>query len=215
MPDADRSFTFFLHFRKPTVAAITFLTLSVAISFAQVLEHKTPTERLIKRYEKLVAEGALLSPDGWARASKLFNQPGPYPAQSAIELISVPGLIGETKLDGDRAQVETKWGDSYGTIDSQLRFRSVGYGGSVMMGEFFSLAFVHHPESPKEDTASDSGEWKIEKAPLLRSASIPAAIKYLEAMRDVSKDPILRKNAEKSIHALKHLTSGCGIPNPC
>jgi hypothetical protein len=127
-----------------------------------------------------------------------------------LTLISRPGIIGESKSDGGHAQVETKWGDYYGKIDSQLRFRGTGYGGSIMMMESFSLAFVRHFGS-----ASDPGEWRIEKTPLVRSASIPAAIKYLEAARDGSRDPVLRKNAEKSIHALKHLTSGCGIPNPC
>jgi len=192
-----------------------FVSCSAAL-FAQVLQYKRPTEQLIKRYERMVAEGALLSPDGWTRVSKLFDEPRPYPANSEIQIISTPGLIGEAKLDGDRAQVETKWGDYYGTIDSNLRFKSVGYGGNVMMGERFSLVFIHHSQSHKEGMAgSDSGEWKIEKAPFVRTATIAAAIKYVEKMRDQSKDLVTRKNADRTIAALKRLTPGCGNASAC
>jgi len=205
-----------IHFLTRLLPIFALLVSCPVALFAQVLQYKRPTEQLIKHYERMVAEGALLSRDGWARASKLFAQSGSYPANSEIQLMSTPGLIGETKLDGDRAQVETKWGDYYGTIDSNLRFKSVGYGGSVLMGEFFSLVFVHHTQSHKEATArSDSGEWKIESAPLARTGTIAAAIKYVERRRDQSNDPVTRKNADRTIAALRRLTPGCGNASAC
>jgi hypothetical protein len=106
-----------------SLSIISALFLGAAVSPTQVLEHKKSTELLIKRYEKLVAQGSLLTPDGWSRASILFDRSDAYPAEGEIQLISRPGIIGETQRSGDRAEVWTKWGDYYGTIDSQLRYK--------------------------------------------------------------------------------------------
>jgi len=183
---------------------------------AQVLEHKKPTEQLIKRYEKLVAEGALLSPEGWARASRLFEQSSPYPADSEIDIRSGPGLIGEVNLSGEHAEVGTKWGDYYGKLDSHLRFKGTGYGDSIMYGGSYSLVFVPQgPSATAAGTASTSRQWKIEGAPRLRAADIPATIKYVQMKRDKSNDPAVRKNAERTITILKRLTPGCGNASAC
>jgi hypothetical protein len=85
-----------------------------------------------------------------------------------------------------------------------------------MTEEVFLLVFIHHPlHKPNGAQASDTGEWKIEETPQTRAADIPAAIKYVEEMRDRSKDPVIQKNAIRTINSLKHLTTGCGVPNPC
>ena len=84
-----------------------------------------------------------------------------------------------------------------------------------MTEEAFSLVFIHHPLHKLNGAqASDTGEWKIEETPQTRAADIPAAIKYVEEMRDKSRDPVVQKNAVKTINWLKHLKAGCGVPNP-
>ena len=41
-------------------------------------------------------------------------------------------------------------------------------------------------------------------------------ISYVERMRDKSNDPAIRKNAERTIAALKRqITSGCGSASAC
>lgn len=97
-------------------------------ALAQVLEHKKPTEQLIKRYEKLIADGALLSPEGWARACKFFERPSPYPANSEIDVRSAPGIIGEATPNGNRTEIGSKWRDFYGTIDFHLQFKGTPVG---------------------------------------------------------------------------------------
>jgi hypothetical protein len=202
--------------RRVLWATVFILSAGVTASTAQLLQYKEPEEALVKQYEKLRADGALLSAEGWARASRLFERPKPYPADSEILLISSPGIIGRTSADGDRARVETKWGDSCGTIDSHLRYKPVPVGGCIMTGEVFSLVFVHHPLHKLNGAqASDTGEWKIEDGPQTRAADIPAAIKYVEAARDKTDDPAVKKNAAETIRALRRLGVGCGIPNPC
>ena len=184
---------------------------------AQILQYKEPTEMLVKQYERLRADGALLSPEGCERTSKLFERSEPYPADSEIFLISVPGIIGRDTADGDRARVETKWGDSCGSIDSQLRYKPImPVGGCIMTGEIFSLVFVHHPRAKVNGVqVGDIGEWKIEEAPQARAADIPAVMRYVEKVRDESKDPVIQSNADKTIAALKRLTHGCGNASAC
>jgi hypothetical protein len=202
-------------FCRFSLAIIAILSLVVGASLAQVLEHKASTELLIKRYEKLVADGSLLTPDGWARASNLFERSDAYPADGEIQLISAPGIIGETQRNDDHAKVYTKWGDFYGTIDSHLRYRPITPPVRVMLEESFSVVFVHRGGT-KQVAPGDSGDWLIEGPLRTRSADIPHALRYLERMRDLSNDPTIRRNADKTITALKRLiTQGCGSANAC
>ena len=211
----DRLHVRLVRFCKFSLAIVLVLFLGIGVLLAQVLQHKKSTELLVKRYEKLVAEGSLLAPDGWARTSSLFKQSDAYPADGEIQLISSPGIIGETQRNGDGAKVETKWGDYYGTIDSHLRYKPVEYGGRIMLGESFSLVFVHRRRA-EEVAMGDSGDWLIEGPLHMRSADIAHTIRYVERMHDQSNDPAIRRNADKTIAALKQLTaSGCGSASAC
>jgi len=195
--------------RAITLVLAGLLALVSAIAESPKKELK-PTERLIKQYQKLVADGALLNPEGWRRASKLFVRSDPYPANGEIQLISTGGLVGEDWEKADRAQVGTKWNDAFGTIDSALRFKAAYEGGSIGMIETFNL--VRQSGGVENDLkagAVPATGWKIEETLKSRSATIPAAIKYLERMRDQSTDSIIRRNAERTIRILRHATVNC------
>jgi hypothetical protein len=200
----------------PCLLAILILSLCVVTGRAQILQNKKPTELVVKRYEKLVAEGALLTPEGWRRVSTFFEQTRDYPANSKIQLISLPGIIGEDSLNGDRAQVGTKWGDYCGTIDSNLRYVPDPLDhGCIMTEESFSLVLVHQGLAKRKGVSGDPGEWKIEEAPSIRTAGIEAAIKYVEEARNRSNDPKIRRNADRTIAALRRLSSSCGTASAC
>ncbi len=171
-----------------------------------------PTELLIKRFERLVLRGALLSPDGWKSASELFTSADPYPADSEIQVEwTGTTVLGEEWNTGTRAQVNTKWNDYYGTIDSNLIFKPQTIG----MEEMYTLVWVPSPSASSLHGNPASGTWKIDERLRNRAADIPYAIKYLEMMRVQSNDPVRRKNAAESILALKRAHLGCGVPNPC
>jgi len=85
--------------------------------------------------------------------------------------------------------------------------------GCIMTEETFSLVFIHHPHAKVQ--AGDVGEWKIDEAPRVRAADVPAAIKYVQEMGGKSNDPVVKRNAARTIKALKRLTAACGVPNPC
>jgi len=171
-------------------------------------QKKKPTEFVVARYERLVLIGDLLTPAGWKRASNLFVLSDPYSQTGDIHVMWTGGVIGEDWVRGDRAQVETKWNNWYGTIDSTLRFKPDALG-TLPMIETFSLVFIQ-PQS------SAAGQWKIEGPLHARSADIPQSISYVKKMRDLSADPVIRRNADKTIEALRRLaTSGCGSASAC
>jgi hypothetical protein len=204
--------------RRPSAAALIVL-LGVIGAVSQVSKsQRKPTELVVKRYEKFIADGSLLTPGGWKRASKLFEGSDAYPPNGGIWVVSTGGLVGEDWVKGDRAQVETKWNDSFGTIDSSLRLKPSDPSGSIMMGEIFSLVFVHQQSRTKgtgeASEAPGLGEWKIE-GHRVRTATVPVAIRYLTEMRDQSSDPVVRRNAAKTIAALKRLGHGCGSASAC
>jgi len=119
-------------------------------------------------------------------------------------------------LSGGRAQVETKWEDYCGIIDSQLRFKPAAPDGCILSGELASLVLVDCvPTCQHSIGQSKCGEWKIENEPRIRVAGIAPAIKYVERMREQSQDPLVRKNATNTIAALKRLSSGCGNASAC
>ncbi len=195
----------------------------LAISFASPTFAQTPkrqlkpTEAVIQRYEKLILRGDLLTPEGWKRASEFFTSAEPYPAHGEI-LVEWTGThtLGEEWNDGSRAQVNTKWNDYYGTIDSNLKLKD-SMSDVLPMAESFTLVFVRGTLSGNAAGGSDAGQgkWKIDTPLNRRVADLPVAIHYLEQMRDHTTDATLRKNAEKSIHALRRLRRACGSASAC
>jgi len=80
----------------------------------------------------------------------------------------------------------------------------------------FRLVFTHkHAElGPKGEVLRRSygpAEWKIADAPKMRFATFQAAVAYAK-IRDASKDPRIRKNADRTPAILKRQGLPCG---PC
>lgn len=173
------------------------------------------TELVVIRYERFVASGALLNPQGWAASAKLFDQSMPYPQNGKILLCSTGGSLGEMWVKGDQAEVETKWTDDFGEIDSTLRYIPPSLPHVTMTAFQFRLIYTNkhreiglHGETIKELTGRQ--EWKLQGPQKYRWSTIPRAIAYVARRRDESDSPVIKKNAEKTIAVLKHLNYGCG-----
>ena len=181
-----------------------------------------PTEVVVIKYEQLIREGALLTPKGWNRAGSLFSSSAPYSKDADIILTSTAAQVGEVSVNGDRAEVETKWGDSYGSIDAQLRYKPIEAPRSAPLNSIAlnSIAVIgrYHLVLVKAGT-SDSAvgnktEWRIEGSQR-RYATLDAAIRYVAMMRDRSSNPVVKKNAEKTLAILRRLRHGCGRASAC
>jgi hypothetical protein len=180
-----------------------------------------PTEQVVVHFEKLVANGAFLTPQGWNMAGELFAQWGPFPRDNKIALMTVGGSLGETWIRADRAQVETKWTDDLGTIDSALRFKPPRDEIRSDMTSFvFHLVYTnkHRDIGANGQTireATGPWAWKIDEPLIIRWSTVDRAIEYVEQMANKSDDPIIRTNAANTIAALKRLNPRCGKASAC
>lgn len=148
-----------------------------------------PTSAVVVEFRKLIREGALLNPSGWQQAARLFEGADPFPADGSIHVMSAAGIVGETQSDDSSAEVQSKWDDSYGTVDSRMRYilpkeRTCG-----------SISIYH--------LAKVRGTWKIKGRLTTRLAAIGPAIVYVTAVRDKTKNSVVRKNAIKTLVILK------------
>lgn len=67
------------------------------VAFAQtIISDGKPTSKVIERFEKLVATGAFLTPEGWNKAANLYAESLPYPATSEIFVTTIGGGLGRT-----------------------------------------------------------------------------------------------------------------------
>ena len=201
---------------------IVFLSWGSVTAIAQAPQSNgKATEQVVVQYEKIIASGALLTPEGWKRAGKLFAQSNAYPPDGEISLMSTGGSVGEMWLEGDRAEVQTKWTDYMGTIDSALRYKPPASSVDSIMTLFvFHLVYTnkHRDIGANGETLSEVAgrwEWKSESPQNTRWATVDRAVEYVKMMRDKSDDLAVKKNADKTIAALQRMRGGCGRASAC
>ena len=206
--------------RLHAILSVLFLGV-VSVTTQAPKSQGKPTEQLVVHFEKLVANGGFLTPRGWKMAGELFARWGPFPRDNKIALMTVGGSLGETWVKDDQAQVETKWTDDLGTIDSALRFKPPNDEiRSDMTSVVFHLIYTnkHRDIGAKGETireVSGPWEWKIDEPLIIRWATVDRAIEYVEQMGNKSDEPIIRTNAARTIAALKRLNPGCGRASAC
>lgn len=196
------------------------ILLAVQADFARdPVSNGKATELVVIRYERFIASGAMLNPQGWSETAKLFDQSMTYPPNGKIILASTGGALGEMWTKDGQAEVETKWTDEFGVIDSTLRFIPPRFPHVTMTSFQFRLTFTNkhlelgrHGETIKE--VKGPWEWKMQGPLEYRWATVPRAIAYIAKKRDESDSPVVKQNAEKTIRILKRLNYGCGS-NAC
>lgn len=207
-----------------SVLILVLLVLVPPVTGQTIKSSGKPTEKVVIEYEKLVESGAFLTPEGWGRAARLYAESSTFSAQSEISLMGTGGAVGENWSKDGKAEVETKWKDYYGTIDSTLRFhppnRPPAFDVPVAMTCYqFSLVYTDkHREIGKDGQilrdSTGSWEWKIQEPRMTRWATLHQAIGYVTMMHDKTDNPIIRKNAEQTIAVLKRLRP-CGNASAC
>jgi hypothetical protein len=198
------------------------LLLGLNIVAAQALQSKgKPTELVATQYEKFIANGAFLTPEGWKRARTIFEESHAFPPDGEISLMATGGALGEDWVKDNEAQVETKWTDYLGTIDSALRFKPPKRDVPIVMTTFvFRLVYTNKHRDIGADGKTireiiGPWEWKMGEPLILRWATPDRAIEYVSIMRDKTDDPVIRKNADKTIAALKRMGKPCGNASAC
>ena len=160
-----------------------------------------PTSQVVVQYEELVSTGALLTPEGWEKAAALFKSATPYPASGEILIKSTGGTFGETWARDNKAEVQEKWTDLFGTIDSDLRYRPPNRDASAMI-------FVYRLTDVNQN-------WKFDAIMNQRITTPERALGYVTEMRDKATDPAIKANGDKTIAVLKKMKTRCRHPSTC
>jgi hypothetical protein len=147
----------------------------------------------------------LLSPEGWKKVAPLLDQSIAYPADSIIRILWTPRFIGEDWIKGNRAQVESKWIDYYGSLDSKLQYHPGDVCTLVIQYDLvFTNTYIKVGANGLQEEVKGATEWKL-RWPNERSGTIEQVIAYLEKRRESTRDSIMRRNASRSISSLQNL----------
>jgi len=176
---------------------------------------------------RLATQGDLLTAEGWDKMARgAFAYPPPAvggkvapirpQGGKTIRVVSNDwGIVGCT-MEPDTARVVVEYYDA-GSIDETLQYRPgkepPPMGKSEMM---FTLAFVagHWETYKSKGDAMEVAEvkttppaWRIESPQGPAWATVNAAIRYLLEMREGTRDPETKKNADETLSRLLHFHS--------
>jgi hypothetical protein len=113
--------------------------------------------------------------------------------------------VKKTTLAGNKATVSVEYG-ALGELNSQLRFTSMGERGTIVQRDY-KLVLDNKYLAPGTEGRPASefigpSRWRIEEAPPEQWVSVGTSIKYVTQMRDATRDPMLKQNADKSLAIL-------------
>jgi hypothetical protein len=158
-------------------------------------------------------EGELLTSDGWNRASRFFAHHDPFPENGAVRIVSNSWGIEHSSVHNGSAEVVLEYWEA-GTVDATLRYTP------PTKTEFYKNAIVYHLvlapthwtmfksdgkgiTGKEEKTGPD--EWQIQEPAGPSWTTVNTAVRYVLERREKSKDPVIRKNAEKTLSRLLKL----------
>lgn len=154
---------------------------------------KSPVE-LIEHLCMKATDGDLLGPDGQKESSQLFSKPNTRSGLHTIQIVDNDWAISQVNVEGEKAKISVGYGDA-GQIDSILRYIP------PKPSPFFKTEFQY-----SLSTTSRDGNWIIDGSPDMflgnTWATVNAAIRYIVEAKKKTKDPVIRKNADKALAAL-------------
>jgi hypothetical protein len=182
------------------------VSLMLSRCWAQTNQTSEPPKQVVERYLKMVADGELLTPDGWTRVNSLVSPPSPQPTDGRIFVTSTHRGVGEISVKDNRAEVHDAWWDELGSIDSSLRYTPSKAESNWNIGVYHLILTDKHWGRGADGVMKEvtgPPEWKIEGPLTKRWATVEAAIRYVQNMRDNSSDLSVKQNADKTITALR------------
>lgn len=156
-------------------------------------DRKSPEELIDDLWMK-ATNGDLLRPDGQNISSQLFSKPNGKSVRNIIQIIGDNWAISQVDVKDETAKISVGYGDA-GQIDSTLRYIP------PKPTPFFKTEFQYSLL-----TTSEGSHWTIDGSPDMflgnSWATVNAAIRYIVEVRKNTKNPIIRKNADKTLAML-------------
>jgi hypothetical protein len=182
--------------RALTIRALAAIGL-LAATRGTVLSQTPSAGDVFARFCKLDAQGGQLTDEGWQKIAALFVNPG-KPRRDRIIVTDGGGPLGPTP-EGGKIAVGREY-IHFGHIDlPQVRFSNGEFPPGTMIREQGSYVV-------KVPGPGGAAEWRIEGPVPEPKITVDAAIRYVTELRANAKDPVIRKNADRTLAALKHFT---------
>jgi hypothetical protein len=171
----------------------------MAATRGPMLSQTPSAEDVFARFCKLDAQGGQLTHDGWRQIAALFVNPG-TPRLHKIFVTGRSGPLGPEPEEGKRKIGVGREYIRLGQIDlPQVRFSADAPG--TMMIEAVGMYMV------KISGPGGAEEWRIDGPVPEPVVTADAAIRYITEIRANTKDAIIRKNATRTLAALRRFSS--------
>lgn len=161
----------------------------------------TSARDVLVRFCELDARGEQLTSDGWRRVSALFTTPGAQEHHTVVVIrdfaVSQPALEnGKTAFFVEYVEL--------GRLDPlRIHFGSPLPPGVKVRVEFQLVQPAGKRSGGRTGVMHSLGEWRIEGVVPQPHVTVDAAIRHVTRLRAASIDPALRRNAEKTLAALR------------
>jgi hypothetical protein len=183
-----------------TLADLEVLTQFQPIANQTTAPLQQQPEDILSQFIQMQMDGAGLNTDG---SLGIFLV---HPAQWRRDKIGVARGFGvrRTAFAVNKAEVYAQY-DAVGEVDLQLRLTSAGGSGSAVR-QSYKLIFDNDYSSLSTGSAPydkiGPSRWRIEEDPPEQWVSVATAIRYITQMRDATRDPSIKANADKTLAIL-------------
>jgi hypothetical protein len=168
---------------------------------------KTPVE-VVEQFVEMDLDGKQLSPDGRKEMGTFLVQPGPQHWET-IEIMKEIGVGHALIHDENRAEVGTlsfRWGEldprtALLKIDAMPDVKILGSYDLVLGDQYGQLG----SDGGGATESTGSLEWRISGPIWGPQISVDTATCYVADLRDKTTDPVIKRNAAKTLAELKHL----------
>jgi hypothetical protein len=181
-----------------------FSTLVVVVLLGCPAFSQGSPRAVLERFSELDARGGQFSPDGQREIAKLFASMTEVKRKKIIVVRDF--VVSHPALKKDQAEFYVEY-IQLGRINTlHATFSSSP---TLKVRADFELALTsQHSESESNRGVTQEqrpSRWQIQGSPPEPHLTVDAAIHYLTELRDKSAIEVIKKNAEKSISALRHL----------
>lgn len=178
---------------------ISILVVAICAAVARAQSGSAAPTQVVEAFLKFETQGGRLTPGGWQKGNSFFSRPVESPKKMSVVLASKNYSVDEISVTGIKAEVNTGY-DELGRIDPELRFTPPD---PRYMKHGVLLHLVRNEVPPESHADAKSSGWKIDDPPGFLFLFPDAAVRYVDHVRTDTKDPQIRKNAEKTIAILK------------
>jgi hypothetical protein len=190
-----------------SIPVIATVLISIWFVREKLLIAQTQTPQvMIERLCMMDSRGEFVTPEGWFKEASFYLRPALPPKDKVIWVKGFEFRVSKPTITGNKAEVWTS-GDVLGPIDSTLRLK-----GTMVFEQVrgvFNLTLTNSYWKLRNDgktleQTNGAFQWRISDDQTNNVyLSLDTAMGYIARLRDETRDPIVKKNADKTIAVLR------------